>query len=267
MTIKLTQATTARTIREARAFGVVAAKLYPEGVTTNSEDGVRDVGALDEVFSVISAEGMVLCVHAEAPGVFCLDREGAYLPRVQSIVEEYPDLRVVVEHVSTDDAVKFVMASGPNVAATITAHHLVLTLDDVVGGSLSPHNFCKPIAKRQEDRAALVRAAAYGNSKFFLGTDSAPHRQGDKECCSGCAGCFTAPIAMPLLAQVFEREAGMSTRLRDALERFTSVHGAKFYGLPLNEGTITLRREPTVVKREGSVVPFMAGKTLEWSEP
>ena len=259
MTIKLTQATTPSTIRGAHAAGVVAVKLYPEGVTTNSEDGVSDVNALGEVFAAMAEIGLTLCVHAEEPGTFSLEREMAYLPRVARIAAEHPDLCIVVEHVSSEEAVLFVREAGPNVAATITAHHLVLTLDDVIGDKLAPHCFCKPIAKRPRDRRALRAAATSGDPKFFLGTDSAPHRTGDKECGTGCAGCFTAPMALPLLASIFEKDGRL-----EMLERFTSESGALFYGLPPSKETITLHRESWTVPSHGPVVTFMAGSTLAW---
>jgi len=260
MTIKLTQETTPAVIKEAVSQDVKAVKLYPEGVTTNSENGVRDVDALTATFQAMSDLGFVLCIHAEEPGVFSLDREVAYLERVQKIVENHPRLRVVIEHATTSRAIAFVEEAGPNVAATITAHHLFLTLDDVIGDKLSPHNFCKPIAKRPSDRDALVRAVLSGDPKFFFGSDSAPHVKETKECASGCAGCFTAPIAMELLAAIFDKFGCL-----EKLEAFTSEFGAKFYGLKLNDSFITLERhEYKIPDQFHSVVPFKAGETLDW---
>lgn len=273
MTIKMTQTTSPKTIEDARHFGAIAVKVYPEGVTTNSSNGVRDIEQLDpEVFEAMADNSLVLCVHAEEPGVFSMDREQGYLAHVRKIADEHPRLKIVVEHITTGVALDFVRQAGPNVAATITVHHLLITLDDVVGDKLNPHNFCKPIAKRPEDRSTLQAAALSGDPKFFLGTDSAPHAKDTKECSSGCAGCFTAPIAMPLLAELFDSKGKLSV-----LERFTSENGAKFYGLPLNKDHMTLERvEGTVPAQYGGwagsvpdmtlvgVVPFMAGQKLAW---
>lgn len=262
MTLKLTKRTEPLDMHTAKEAGVVAVKLYPEGVTTNSADGISDVEALYPVFEAMQACGMVLSIHAESPHAFCLERERdfveAYLP---SLLEFFPRLKVVIEHVSTAHAVDFVFnAPTKNLAATITAHHLLLTLDDVVGGMLSPHNFCKPVAKRPEDREAVLRAATSGSSKFFFGSDSAPHTRDTKEWRAGCAGCFTAPVALPLLTQIFEERGAI-----EKLEPFTSVHGAEFYGLPLNADEITLHRETWMVPESyENIVPFWSGRTLPW---
>lgn len=261
MTIKLLDGMTPEVILTAKAAGAVAAKLYPRGVTTNAEDGVSDPLALGPVYAAMEECGMVLCLHGETPGVFCMDREAAFLTTVSDIANGFPKLKIVLEHVSTQAAVFHVMALGPNVAATITVHHLFLTLDDVVGDRLKPHAFCKPIAKTPADRNALQKAVLSGNPKFFLGTDSAPHTISAKEE-SGCAGVFSAPVAMPLLAEVFER-AGLLARL----EAFTSEHGARFYGLPLNEGTIDLLKEPWHVPfayMPPRVISFKGGEKLPW---
>ena len=267
MTIKVVPSTTAETVRQARAAGVVAAKLYPEGVTTNSADGVRDVAALAGAFAAMAEVGMVLCVHGEAPDAFCLDREAAFVDRtLPDLLAGFPDLRIVVEHVSTAAAVERVRAEPPGpdgrprLGATVTVHHLLLTLDDVVGGALAPHHFCKPLAKRPEDRDAVLAAALSGDPRFFLGTDSAPHRRRDKEGPEGCAGVFTAPVALPVLAEVFEDHGALPR-----LDAFTGRFGAAFYGLAPNEGTVTLRKEPWVVPADhAGVVPFRAGATLRW---
>jgi dihydroorotase len=241
---------------------VVAGKLYPEGVTTNSSDGVRDVLALADVFAAMSDAGMVLCLHGESPDAFCLDREESFLAEVlPALAQSFPELRIVLEHVSTAAAVDWVRRwEGGNVAATVTVHHLVLTLDDVVGGLLAPHHFCKPVAKRPADRSAIVAAAVGGDPRFFLGTDSAPHVRAAKESAHGCAGVFTAPVALPVLATVFESEDAL-----DALDGFCSGHGAAFYGLAPNPGTVRLVREPWTVPAEiDGIVPFRAGTTLPW---
>lgn len=263
MTIKLVASTTAQIVQEAKAAGVVAGKFYPEGVTTNSEDGVREVQSLFPVFKAMEDAGMVLCLHGEAPGAFCMDREFAFLADLVLIANSFPGLRIVLEHVTTDVAVRAVRALS-NVAATITAHHLLLTLDDVVGDKLNPHHFCKPIPKRWVDREELQIAATSGDPKFFLGTDSAPHQIKAKECSSGCAGVFSAPVALQTVTEVFEQRGAL-----DKLEAFTSINGATFYGLPLNEGTITLKRVPMKVPSSCGVPvvfsPYRAGETLPWS--
>lgn len=259
--IKLNHRTTPETIREAINVGAVAGKVYPIGVTTNSDDGVSDFESMAPVFAAMEKWGMVLCLHGEKPGEFCLDREVEFLPTLDCLAKNFPKLRIVLEHISTAKAVERVQSLPNTVAATITAHHLLLTLDDVIGGKLRPHNFCLPIAKRPKDRAAVRMAAISGNPKFFFGSDSAPHLKGDKECAEGCAGCYTAPVAMPLLVQIFERMNAL-----DKLENFTSKFGADFYHLPLNEGTLVLEKRPwTVPKEINGVVPFLAGETMEWS--
>jgi dihydroorotase len=247
MTIKIVPETTPMQIREAHRADVTAGKLYPDGVTNNSANGVRDFKALSPVFATMEEIGMVLCLHGEDPGedVFCLDREEKFLETLQWILEAFPGLKVVMEHLST----------------AVTAHHLEITLDDVIGDKLRPHHFCKPVAKRPQDRARLIAAVTEpGQKKFFLGTDSAPHYRGAKECDCGAAGVFTAPLALPLLAEIFEQHGAL-----DRLEAFTSVNGARFYGLPLNQGMLTLVREPWTVPEDYSgVVPLRAGKTLQW---
>jgi len=261
LTIKLTDATTPQIVHEAReTHEVVAAKLYPVGVTTNSADGVSDVRALAPVFAEMERVGMILCLHAEKPGVTSLERESAFLDEhLFWLVESFPRLKIVVEHVSTAHAAGMIGLCGPNVAATITVHHLFITLDDVIGDKLQPHNFCKPIAKFEEDRQQLVKAAIMG-ARFFLGTDSAPHPKGAKECSACAAGCFTAPVALPLLAGLFEREGALAR-----LEDFASTRGAAFYGLPPNVDRIKLVRETWTVPGEiAGVVPFAAGQKLNW---
>lgn len=259
MTIKLVDSTTPSIIRDAKGM-VRAGKLYPEGVTTNSEDGVREISRLFPVFETMQETGMVLCLHGETPDVFTMDREKAFLETLFGISIRFPKLKIVLEHVTTADAVREIERLGDNVAATITVHHLYLTLDDIIGGSLRPHAFCKPVAKRPEDREALILAATGGNPKFFLGTDSAPHARGRKECDGGCAGIFSAPVAIQALAQLFERRGALGK-----LEDFTSRFGAEFYGWPLCESKLTLVREPWAVPEDWhGVVPFMAGQTLDW---
>lgn len=272
MTIKIVAATTPEAITDAKAKGVIAGKLYPEGVTTNSEDGVKDIGKLHPVFERMEAEGMVLCLHGEVPGAFCMDREALFVEETLSfLAQAYPKLRIVLEHVTTSIGVYAVKNMPDTVAATITPHHLVLTLDDVVGDKLRPHHFCKPIAKTPKDREALILAATgLARGKFFLGTDSAPHARDQKECASGCAGVFCAPVAMEVLAEVFEDYGAL-----DQLEGFTSVFGARFYGLPLNDSHVNLVRQGDIPYRvpeyvdcgrseQGAVAPLRGGGTLRW---
>ena len=269
MAFKVLPSTDADLVRQVAAAGAVAGKLYPAGVTTNSEDGVSDLEPLTLAFEAMQETGLVLCIHAELPGAFVMDRESAYLSRVAWIAERFPDLRIVIEHVTTTEACALVESgSFPNVAATITPHHLWTTLDDVVGGSLNSHAFCKPVPKRPEDRSSLIAAATGGSPKFFLGTDSAPHSVQDKESC-GCAGVFNAPVALELLAEIFEDQGALNK-----LEGFTSRFGAEFYGLPLNDGSLELVREtwrvpdrwiePSSSGPSVIVVPFLAGRKMRW---
>ena len=259
MTIKLFPGTTAEVVKSAKGVGVIAGKLYPQGVTTNSEDGWSEIEALDGAFAAMEEAGLVLCLHGEAPDAFCIDREERFVEdTLPAIARKFPKLRIVLEHVTTRAGVQMVDELA-NVAGSITAHHLLLTLDDVIGGALNPHLFCKPIAKRPEDRDALIQAAL-SSQAFFLGTDSAPHPISKKECASGCAGVYTASVALGLAAEVFEAHGGL-----DSLEAFTSERGAEFYGVPLNEGHVTLRRGEWPVPADvAGVVPMRAGETLRW---
>lgn len=261
MTIKIVPATTPELVRVAKSVGVVAGKLYPEGVTTNSEDGVSDIQALYPVFAEMEAVNMVLSLHGEHPTAFCLDREAAFLSTLQDIARSFPKLRIVLEHVTTEAAIECVKTLPDTVAATITVHHLMITLDDVIGGKLKVHNFCKPIAKLPSDRDSLRWAATSGNPKFFLGTDSAPHAKHTKECAEACAGCYTAPIALEMLATAYEQAGYDPARM----EGFSSESGARFYQLPLNEGSTKMIREIWTVPDEvDGVVPFWAGRSLAW---
>lgn len=263
MAIKLMPDTTPEMIHEAFGRCAIAGKLYPEGVTTNSEDGIsmERLYKMGDVFKAMEDVRMVLCLHGEVPGVFCMDREDAFLVTLGSLAHRFPKLRIVLEHITTQKAVQTVKALPANVAATITVHHLVLTLDDVVGGFLQPHHFCKPIAKTDQDKEVLRETAIGGNPKFFLGTDSAPHLKEKKECSSGCAGVFTAPVAMPILTQVFEEEGAL-----DKLANFTSKFGADFYKMPAPLGTLVLEKgEPyTIPEAYHGVVPLWAGRSISW---
>ncbi|MBM2817626.1 MAG: Dihydroorotase [Parcubacteria group bacterium] len=259
MTIQIKESTSPSMIEGASFEGVVAGKVYPIGVTTNSGNGVRDFGKMSSVFNRMQEIGMLLLLHGEKPDAFCLNREKEFLNTLLKINKKFPELKIVLEHITTRMAVWAVKELN-NVAATITAHHLLLTLDDVVGDLLHPHNFCKPIAKSPKDRVTLIEAATSGNPKFFFGSDSAPHLKERKECSSGCAGIFSAPVAVPLLAEIFEKAGRL-----DKLENFVSTFGAVFYDLPLNKDKITLVKKDWIVPESyAGIVPFMAGKKLSW---
>jgi dihydroorotase len=260
MTFKVVPATSAAIVQDMKKAGATAGKLYPDGVTTNSEGGVTDFEALYPAYEAMEKEGIVLCLHGEMPGAFSMDRESAFLDTLRTIASDFPKLKIVLEHATTADAIACVLSLPHNVAATLTVHHLFITLDDVIGDKLNPHVFCKPIAKRPEDRDALVKAALSGNPKFFLGSDSAPHLISNKENACGAAGVYTAPVLLPALCELFAKHDKLNL-----LELFTSVYGAKFYGLPLNESSITLIEESWTVPEEfQSVKPFLAGSKLSW---
>ena len=246
----------------------IAAKLYPAHATTNAAAGVTDVSRLDPVFARMAEIGMPLLIHGEVtdPAVDVFDREAVFIERVlKPLLERHGDLKVVFEHITTEQAVDFVVASGPRVAATITAHHLVINRNAMFRGGFRPHAYCLPVAKRESHRLALRRAAVSGNGKFFLGTDSAPHARRAKESACGCAGIFSAPVALEFYAQVFDEEGAL-----DRLEGFASLFGPAFYGLAPNRDTVTLAREPWQVpdqialSRGEDIVPFGAGETLAW---
>ena len=255
----------------ARGFeqGVWAAcKLYPANATTNSALGVTDIRNVAPALERMQAIGMVFCVHGEVtdPDVDVFDREAVFIDRVLTpLVRDFPDLKIVLEHITTAEAAEFVRDSGPNVGATITPQHLHLNRNALFAGGLRPHAYCLPVAKREKHRLAVRAAAISGSPKFFLGTDSAPHPRHAKESGCGCAGIFNAPYALESYAAVFEEEGAL-----DKLEGFASEHGARFYGLPLNEGTIKLERiENDVPDRLGlgdiDLIPFHAGQTLNWT--
>jgi dihydroorotase len=271
MTFKLIGTTTPETVRSLQSAGAAAGKLYPEGVTTNSADGIgRECLEHPERFPMfLDALGemerldLVLCLHGEMPGTFCLDREREFLPFVAWLLDNYPHLRVVLEHITTGDAVQFVAnnsARGKRIGATITLHHLMLTLDDVIGDKLRPHHFCKPIAKQPEDVEALWQAVRANHPAFFLGSDSAPHPVSDKECAEGCAGVFSAPVLPELLVELFEQRDAL-----DALTGFVAHQGNAFYRLASPEWTLRLEKEKCRVPRLcGNVVPLAAGHELSW---
>jgi dihydroorotase len=264
MTCYLTDMTDPADLARGFEEGVfTAAKLYPANATTNSAHGVTDIARIRDALERMAGLGMVLCVHGEVtdPHIDVFDREAVFIDRVLApLLDDLPELKLVFEHVTTAEAVQFVESCGVNIAATITPQHLHINRNAMLVGGIRPHAYCLPVAKREKHRQALRKAATSGSPKFFLGTDSAPHAREAKESACGCAGIFNAPFALESYVTVFEAE--------DALDRFAgfaSEHGPRFYGLPLNEGTVTLVREPCEVPGEiAGVVPFHAGETLEW---
>ncbi|HTK71004.1 MAG TPA: dihydroorotase [Croceibacterium sp.] len=240
-----------------------AAKLYPANATTNSAHGVTDIARIADVLERMARIGMVLCVHGEVtdPEIDVFDREAVFIDRVLApLLERLPELRVVFEHVTTAEAVRFVEDSPPNIAATITPQHLHINRNAMLVGGIRPHAYCLPVAKREKHRQALRKAATSGSAKFFLGTDSAPHARHAKENACGCAGIFNAPFALESYLTVFEAQGAL-----DRFEAFASEHGPDFYRLPLNQGTVTLVHEPSDVPDEiDGVVPFHAGEMLDW---
>lgn len=245
----------------------IAAKLYPANATTNSAHGVTDIRNIIPALERMQAIGMPLLVHGEVtdPEIDIFDREAVFIDRVlQPLLRQLPDLKIVMEHVTTAEAATFVADAPPTVAATITPQHLHLNRNAILAGGIRPHAYCLPVLKREKHRLAIRQAATSGSEKFFLGTDSAPHLRDAKESSCGCAGIFNAPFAMESYATVFEEEGALGR-----LEGFASEHGPRFYGLPLNEDKITLRREETNVPSsvpvdESELVPFHAGETLRW---
>jgi len=241
----------------------IAAKLYPAGATTNSASGVTDIRRIYPVLERMERIGMVFCVHGEVtdPDVDIFDREAVFIERVlDPIAREFPALKIVFEHITTKEAAQFVEGAGENIAATVTPQHLIINRNAIFAGGLRPHAYCLPVAKRETHRRAVRRAATSGSSKFFLGTDSAPHSREAKESACGCAGLFNAPFALESYVQVFEEEGAL-----DKFEAFASLNGPRFYGLPISEETVTLERADVQVPDEvDGLVPFQAGKTLRW---
>ncbi|MDP1525927.1 MAG: dihydroorotase [Rhodocyclaceae bacterium] len=269
MTLYLTDRLPADEIDKAKASGFVhAVKLYPAGATTNSDAGVTDLKHCHATLARMEALGLPLLVHGEVtdPAVDIFDREAIFIEQVlQPLFKDFPALKVVLEHITTQDGAQFVASTGANVAATITAHHLLLNRNAIFSGGIRPHHYCLPVLKREKHRQALVTAATSGNPKFFLGTDSAPHAKTAKEAACGCAGCYTAHAGIELYAEAFEAAGAL-----DKLEGFASFHGADFYGLPRNTEKITLVREPWAVPATQSylpndpIVPLRAGETIAW---
>ncbi len=268
MTCYLTDDTVSDDIARGHADRVfTAAKLYPAHATTNSAHGVTDIKALYRVFERMQAIGMPLLVHGEVTDaeVDIFDREAVFIDRVLApLIKEFPSLKVVFEHITTAEAVAFVDISGASIAATITPHHLHLNRNAMFDGGIRPHAYCLPVAKRERHRQALRRAATSGSTKFFLGTDSAPHAASAKESACGCAGIFNAPFAIESYATVFDEEHAL-----DKFEGFVALNGPAFYGLPVNRGTLTLLRQPTEVPANltaagAPIVPYHAGETIGW---
>jgi dihydroorotase len=268
MTLYLTDNTTAQDIREARASGLVhGVKLYPAGATTNSDAGVTDIARVAPALAAMQDCGMPLLVHGEVTdaAIDLFDREQVFIDRVMvPLRRDFPALKVVFEHITTREAAQYVAQAGALTAATITAHHLLYNRNALFIGGVRPHWYCLPVLKRETHRQALVAAATGGNPQFFLGTDSAPHARHLKEHACGCAGCYTAPHALELYAAAFEAAGAL-----ERLEAFASLNGPRFYGLPVNEARVTLRRQawqiPDSLPFQGDeIVPLAAGETLAW---
>jgi dihydroorotase len=268
MTCYLTDETNPNDIARGFEEGVwIAAKLYPAGATTNSASGVTNVSNIHPVLERMQEIGMVLCVHGEVTDrdVDVFDREALFIDRILShVVRDFPALKIVLEHITTSEAADFVTGNGDRLAATVTPQHLVINRNAIFAGGLRPHAYCLPIAKREEHRLAVRKAATSGARNIFLGTDTAPHARSAKESSCGCAGIFNAAHALESYAGVFDAEGAL-----DKFEAFASVNGARFYGLPVNEGTVTLERArievPSQITSGGiELVPFEAGETLGW---
>jgi dihydroorotase len=267
MTLYLTDHTPPDEIKRAKDAGVVALKLYPAGATTNSAEGVTDLRKTYPTLEAMQRQGLLLLVHGEVtdPAIDIFDREAVFIDRVmQPLRKDFPELKVVFEHITTQDAADFVAGSDVHMAATLTAHHLLFNRNALFTGGLRPHYYCLPVLKKEQHRVALLKAATSGSTKFFLGSDSAPHAAVMKEQSVCGAGCFTAPSALELYAQAFENAGAL-----DKLEAFASFNGADFYGLPRNSGQVTLKREPWVLPQslpfgDATIKPLCAGETLNW---
>ncbi|MGB3838744.1 MAG: dihydroorotase [Rhodanobacter sp.] len=269
MTLYLTEATPVQEIQRAKASGsVFAVKYYPAGATTNSQDGVRDLEHVNSVLEAMQRHDLPLLLHGEVtdPAIDIFDRERVFIERhLMPLRARFPALRMVLEHITTRDAAEYVAAAPANLAATITAHHLLLNRNALFAGGLNPHHYCLPILKRETHRAALVKAATSGDPRFFLGTDSAPHPRHAKESACGCAGVYSAHAAIELYAEAFDQAGKL-----DRLEAFASFHGPDFYRLPRNQERLLLERKPWTVPTElalgdATCVPMRAGSTVAWS--
>jgi dihydroorotase len=267
MTLYLTDNLPPAEIARAKAAGVVASKLYPAGATTNSDAGVTDLRKIYPVLEAMQREGMLLLVHGEVTSadIDLFDREAVFIERhLAPLRRDFPDLKIVMEHITTAEAVHYVQAADRNLAATLTVHHLLYNRNAIFTGGIRPHYYCLPVLKRETHRQALVQAATSGDPRFFLGTDSAPHPTHLKEHATGCAGCYTAHAAMEMYAEVFDQAGAL-----DKLEGFASWFGADFYGLPRNTDRITLRRESWTPPEsyafgEAELKPLRSGESLPW---
>jgi len=268
MVLYLTNNTSPEEIKKAYATGkIVAAKLYPAGATTNSDSGVTDVKLIYPALKAMQEVGMKLLVHGEVTDshIDIFDREAVFLEQVlKPLVGDFPNLHIVLEHITTKDSVDFVKSQGNNIAATITAHHLLFNRNHMLAGGIRPHFYCLPILKRNIHQDALVQAATSGDAKFFLGTDSAPHAKDKKEAACGCAGSYTAHAALELYTEVFEEQNAL-----DKLEAFASLNGPNFYGLAINTDTVTLTKKTwktpnTLSLGDDQVVPIKAGEDIHW---
>ncbi len=268
MVLYLTDNTTPEDVDAAAKAGITAYKLYPAGATTNSDSGVTDVKKCYSALKAMQANNILLLIHGEVTDadIDIFDREAVFLSRtMNTLITDFPELRMVLEHITTEQAVKFVTAAPKNVGATITAHHLLFNRNHMLAGGIRPHYYCLPILKRDKHQQALLHAATSGNPSFFLGTDSAPHATCKKEAACGCAGSYTAYAALSLYAKAFDDAGAL-----DKLENFASHFGPDFYNLPRNKTTITLKKHPFTVPsslpyNEDTITPIMAGDTLEWT--
>lgn len=268
MTLYLTDNTSSNDIKIAKESGnIYAAKLYPAGATTNSDSGVTSLTAIYPTLATMADYGLPLLVHGEItrPDIDIYDREKYFIDeQLNQLVKEFPNLKIVLEHITTKEAINFVLEAPVNIAATITAHHLLYNRNDMLVGGIRPHYYCLPIMKRNSHQKALIKAAISGNPKFFLGTDSAPHPQFKKEASCGCAGCYTAYAAIELYTEAFDRANAL-----DKLENFASYFGPNFYGLPANQDTITLVRRNwqapyTIPFGDEQLIPLRAGEIIQW---
>jgi len=267
MTLYLTDNLPADEIKRAKDAGVVAVKLYPAGATTNSDAGVTDLRKTYATLEAMQREGLLLLVHGEVTSadIDLFDRERVFIDtQLIPLRRDFPELKIVFEHITTREAAQYVAEAGAHTAATVTAHHLLYNRNAIFLGGVRPHYYCLPVLKREEHRQALVQAVASGSDRFFLGTDSAPHAAHLKEHATGCAGCYTALSALELYAEAFEAAGAL-----DKLEAFASFHGPAFYGVPRNRGTVTLRKEPwalpeTLPFGDTELKPLRGGETLTW---
>jgi dihydroorotase len=267
MTLYLTDKLPPEEIARAKAAGVVAVKLYPAGATTNSDAGVTDIRKTYQTLEAMQREGLKLLVHGEVTSadIDLFDREAVFIDQVLiPLRRDFPELKIVMEHITTKEAAQYVAGAGVHTAATITAHHLLYNRNAIFLGGIRPHYYCLPVLKRETHRVALVQAATSGSDRFFLGTDSAPHPAHLKEHAVGCAGCYTAHAALELYAEAFEAAGAL-----DKLEGFASFHGPDFYGLPRNAGTVTLKRETWTTPEsyafgEAQLKPLRGGEALRW---